>query len=342
MSPLEGLQLIGQRHRALTPSRAPGLIDSLVGESARRRADVIGNLAAIYSPRQRGRAAVQGRHALGRFPFRRSPRDRMTGTKLPSYEYFNFGAGYAVPNAGVRINVDLLNAFQSKGLEEGNPRLVAPGGIRSSSPGRFCRAGCRRRSSTISEAAGSNASAKRPLPAPAAGHLAAAGLLQEHGMRATATLLAALWRTPALLGPRLRGPATRHPRLHIPPHHRRSPPLALAVHRQRPPGRRHSAARHRRLGLLPGRALRARAGRRAAHRRHSGMECHRRIRRQPLDRHEARAGQRGARRIGRLVDMRTGTARTSYAWVNGGAATSVRIETFVSRADPPSRRSGWI
>ena len=35
-----------------------------------------------------------------------------------------------------------------------------------------------------------------------------------------------------------------------------------------------------------------------------------------------------------LVDMRTGTARTSYDWVNGGRSTSVRIETFVSRADP--------
>lgn len=35
-----------------------------------------------------------------------------------------------------------------------------------------------------------------------------------------------------------------------------------------------------------------------------------------------------------LVDMRTGTARTSYSWVNGGRSTSVQIETFVSRADP--------
>jgi trehalose/maltose hydrolase-like predicted phosphorylase len=34
------------------------------------------------------------------------------------------------------------------------------------------------------------------------------------------------------------------------------------------------------------------------------------------------------------VDMRTGTARTSYVWVNGSRSTSVRIETFASRADP--------
>ena len=49
-------------------------------------------------------------------------------TKLPFYNYFNFGAGIAIPNAGVRIDLDLLNAFQSKGLEEGNPRLVSTGG----------------------------------------------------------------------------------------------------------------------------------------------------------------------------------------------------------------------
>jgi len=35
-----------------------------------------------------------------------------------------------------------------------------------------------------------------------------------------------------------------------------------------------------------------------------------------------------------LVDMRTGTAGTSYTWVNGTRSTSVRTETFVSRADP--------
>ena len=37
------------------------------------------------------------------------------------------GVGYRIPQAGVRINADLLNAFQSKGLEEGNPRLQGVG-----------------------------------------------------------------------------------------------------------------------------------------------------------------------------------------------------------------------
>ena len=34
------------------------------------------------------------------------------------------------------------------------------------------------------------------------------------------------------------------------------------------------------------------------------------------------------------IDMRTGTARTAYDWVDGRRRTSVRVETFISRADP--------
>ena len=46
--------------------------------------------------------------------------DLGAGATLPAYNYFNFGAAYALPD-GHEINIDLLNAFQSKGLEEGNP-----------------------------------------------------------------------------------------------------------------------------------------------------------------------------------------------------------------------------
>ena len=46
---------------------------------------------------------------------------------LPAYQYFNFGASVGIPRSGVRINADLQNAFQSKGLEEGNPRLLGVG-----------------------------------------------------------------------------------------------------------------------------------------------------------------------------------------------------------------------
>ena len=58
----------------------------------------------------------------------RRPTAITAGPSLPAYNYFNFGAGYAL-GQGTTVNVDLLNAFQGKGLEEGNPRVVSTGGI---------------------------------------------------------------------------------------------------------------------------------------------------------------------------------------------------------------------
>ncbi len=49
-------------------------------------------------------------------------------TFLPAYNYFNFGATFGVNN-GMTLALDVLNAFQSQGFEEGNPRLsLLPGG----------------------------------------------------------------------------------------------------------------------------------------------------------------------------------------------------------------------
>ena len=48
--------------------------------------------------------------------------------KLDNYSYFNFGTSYTIPGQAVTISANLLNAFQSKGLEEGNPRLRQVGG----------------------------------------------------------------------------------------------------------------------------------------------------------------------------------------------------------------------
>ena len=56
------------------------------------------------------------------------PVDVKAGVSLPSYNYFNFGAAYAL-SSGTTVNLDLLNAFQGKGLEEGNPRLVTTGPV---------------------------------------------------------------------------------------------------------------------------------------------------------------------------------------------------------------------
>jgi protein-glucosylgalactosylhydroxylysine glucosidase len=51
-----------------------------------------------------------------------------------------------------------------------------------------------------------------------------------------------------------------------------------------------------------------------------------------LDSHAARKGEIDAYR--QVLDMRSGTARTSYHWANGSKRMSVRVQTFVSRADP--------
>jgi iron complex outermembrane receptor protein len=121
-TPIEGLQLIGVGTflKAELGSGAGADIGSrIVGVPTS-----IANLAAIYSPGRLGGFQFKGDwHWVGsRFV------DIAVGTKLPSYSYFNFGAGYTFPNAGTRINVDLLNAFQSIGIEQGNPRLLAAGG----------------------------------------------------------------------------------------------------------------------------------------------------------------------------------------------------------------------
>jgi outer membrane receptor protein involved in Fe transport len=126
VSPVEGLQLQGSG-TLLKGEQGPG-IDSLVGVRLGGVPTTIGNLAAHYSPRQA--AGLQFKadwHWVGS-RLTEAPRDRIANTELPSYNYFNFGVGFAIPNSGARVNVDLLNAFQSKGLEEGNPRLVGAGG----------------------------------------------------------------------------------------------------------------------------------------------------------------------------------------------------------------------
>ena len=118
-TPLPGLQLLGSGTflRAELGSGAGADIGSrLNGVPAS-----IGNLSASY---QRGRArATADWHWVGsRFV------DITVGTALPEYSYFNFGVSYLLPTQGLTLNLDLLNAFMSKGLEEGNPRLLSTGG----------------------------------------------------------------------------------------------------------------------------------------------------------------------------------------------------------------------
>jgi iron complex outermembrane receptor protein len=129
VSPIEGLQLLGSA--TILKAELGGGVDSLLSFKGERLAGVptaLGNLAAFYSPRRApGLQFKADWHYVGS-RLTESPLTRVNDTKLPTYNYFNFGAGFAIPDAGVRLNVDLLNAFQSKGLEEGNPRLVSQGG----------------------------------------------------------------------------------------------------------------------------------------------------------------------------------------------------------------------
>jgi outer membrane receptor protein involved in Fe transport len=79
----------------------------------------IGNLAARY---EIGPVRLLGdwHYVAKRFV------DVTAGITLPSYNYFNFGAGCAIPGAqAAYLDVNLLNANQSHGLEEGNPRIIA-------------------------------------------------------------------------------------------------------------------------------------------------------------------------------------------------------------------------
>jgi outer membrane receptor protein involved in Fe transport len=84
---------------------------------------VIGNLSATYTFPRTQLSVLGDWHVVGR---RYS--DFASGTTLGAYSYFNFGASYTVPSAGVKVSADLLNAFQSQGFEEGNPRLLGAGG----------------------------------------------------------------------------------------------------------------------------------------------------------------------------------------------------------------------
>jgi outer membrane receptor protein involved in Fe transport len=125
ISPVEGLQLLA--NGTILEAELGEGIDSLVGERIALAPTTIGNLVALYSPRQAAGFQFKADwHWVGS-RFSDPAVLRFVDAKLPSYHYFNFGVGLVLPNARVRINLDLLNAFQSKGLEEGNPRLASAG-----------------------------------------------------------------------------------------------------------------------------------------------------------------------------------------------------------------------
>jgi outer membrane receptor protein involved in Fe transport len=133
VTPAEGLSLIGSA-TVLEAALGAGTPDTmnngspLVSKLLAIVPTAIGNLAAVYSPRTVAGLQFKADWHFVSSRYTERPQERTSLTKLPSYSYFNFGAGFAIPQAGVRVNLDLLNAFQGKGLEEGNPRLISTGG----------------------------------------------------------------------------------------------------------------------------------------------------------------------------------------------------------------------
>jgi iron complex outermembrane receptor protein len=118
-TPAAGLQLLGSA-TILTAKLGTGA-GADIGSRISGVPTSIANAAALYS--------IQGLQLKADWHWVDSrPVDVKAGVTLPSYNYFNFGAAYAL-SSGTTINLDLLNAFQGKGLEEGNPRLVTTGPV---------------------------------------------------------------------------------------------------------------------------------------------------------------------------------------------------------------------
>lgn len=114
-NPVEGLKILANATilRAEEGSGAGADIGSLLnGVPA-----YIGNLSATYT--YEGWTILGDWHTVAK-----RYTDVSSGTNLPAYNYFNFGLSYEIPNSGVTIEGNVLNATQSKGLEEGNPRKV--------------------------------------------------------------------------------------------------------------------------------------------------------------------------------------------------------------------------
>jgi iron complex outermembrane receptor protein len=84
---------------------------------------VVGNVAVTYGT-GRGLSFDADWH----FVDRRCTSAVGCANALPTYTYLNLGAQYLIPANGITIRADLLNVYQSEGLEEGNPRLSLVGG----------------------------------------------------------------------------------------------------------------------------------------------------------------------------------------------------------------------
>ncbi|HMH54625.1 MAG TPA: TonB-dependent receptor [Gemmatimonadales bacterium] len=119
VNPVPGFQLLGAA--TLLKAELGSGAGADIGSRLNGVPTSIANAAALYTIRDLQLKADW--HWVDKRPTAIS-----AGPSLPAYSYFNLGAGFNL-SQGTTINADLLNAFQGKGLEEGNPRVVSTGGI---------------------------------------------------------------------------------------------------------------------------------------------------------------------------------------------------------------------
>ena len=82
---------------------------------------IIGNVLAKYTTVS-GISVAADVHLVGR-RYNDTPDSASKRNTLPTYAYLNLGTSYTFPRQGITVSADVLNVLQSKGLEEGNPRL---------------------------------------------------------------------------------------------------------------------------------------------------------------------------------------------------------------------------
>lgn len=124
-SPVTGLTLLGVG----TYTHAETVEASGSGFTAGGIPEFIGNLTANY--RFMGFSAYADFHYVGARDLVDAAYDVETGKytrynsfmELAAYHYMNAGVSYTFPGQALTLAVDVLNIYQSMGLEEGNPRL---------------------------------------------------------------------------------------------------------------------------------------------------------------------------------------------------------------------------
>jgi outer membrane receptor protein involved in Fe transport len=130
VTPTRGLRLMGVATLLTSKSVEPGGSALTAGGIP----STVANVSATYSVS--GLSFLADWHFVGKRDIIDADYDPQTKKyrryndvgDLKAYHYLNLGASYTFPGQAIRISADLLNVYQSKGFEEGNPRLIATGG----------------------------------------------------------------------------------------------------------------------------------------------------------------------------------------------------------------------